>query len=153
MTPGLSQPAGTPLCSDSSFSLFVSTKLFFLLEKKNFCITTKLTQQHHSNIKIYTMKFNRKSHNTDHVIIVKCPIKSLEDKMYQVIPSSEKHDEFLLHKNYVSKIFGKKKNFLSEYEDESSHIIFEITWHTWTKGDYLNITIDEHELIDNDEED
>lgn len=99
------------------------------------------------------MKFKRKSHNTDFVIIVPCPIKSLEDKMYQVIPSSENYDEFLLHKNYVTKIFGKKKNFLSDLDDESSHIIFQITWHTWTKGDYLNITITDHEIYDEDEED
>lgn len=99
------------------------------------------------------MKFKRTSSNTDYVIIVKCPIKSLEDRMYQVIPSSNKYDEFLLNKNYVTKIFGKKKNFLSEYEDESSHIIFEITWRSWTKGDYNNITIESYELIEDEEED
>lgn len=98
------------------------------------------------------MKFKRKSHNTDFVIIVPSPIKSLVDKMYQVIPSSENYDEFLLHKNYVTKIFGKKKNFLSKLDDESSHIIFQITWHTWTKGDYENITITDHQIYDEEED-
>ncbi len=99
------------------------------------------------------MKFKRTNSNTDYVIIVKCPVKSIEDKMYQVIPSSDKYEEFLLNKNYVTKIFGKKRDFLSKFEDESSYIIFEISWRCWKKGDYNNITITDHQLIDDDEED
>ena len=99
------------------------------------------------------MKFQRNFGNTAYCIIT----KSLHhDDLFTVIPSDEDINEFDLHKNYVKKIFGKKKDFLSEYEDESSYIVFELTWKESKSPKMthkMNITITSHKRYKGDEED
>ena len=98
------------------------------------------------------MKFVRTTYNEDKVLIVK---HSRNKDLYTVIPHSYKtYDEFNLHKNYVKEIFGRQKDFLSDYEDEASYIIWSIEWDVKEHPKYgQNIIIKSAELYDEDEED
>ena len=98
------------------------------------------------------MKFVRTTYNEDRVLIVKHP---RNEDLYTVIPHSYKqYQEFNLHKNYVKKIFGKKKDFLSEYEDESSYKIWTISWDEKDSSQYgTNIIIKTASPYDDEDED
>ena len=72
------------------------------------------------------MRFQRTSTKSDVVIICEHQNQSVSDRYYQVI--TEDSEVFSLRKEYVKKIFGKKKTFLSDYDDESSHKVFRIEW-------------------------
>lgn len=99
------------------------------------------------------MKFQRTSTKSDYVIICEHPVEKLSDTYYQVIPSD--NNAFSLHRNYVKKIFGKEKDFLSEYEDESSHIIFHISWITRkdpVNPKHYNTTIIDWEIYEGDDD-
>ena len=100
------------------------------------------------------MKFQRDSTKSDCVIICEHTNEKVSDRYYQVITSD--NGVFSLHKNYVKKIFGKKKDFLSDYDDESSHIIFHISWVTRkdpVNPKYYNTTILEWSFYEGDEDD
>ena len=99
------------------------------------------------------MKFQRTPTKSDYVIICEHPVEKLSDRYYQVITSE--NDVFSLHKNYVKEIFGKKKDFLSDYDDESSHIIFHISWITRkdpVNPKYYKTTITEWSFYEGDED-
>lgn len=99
------------------------------------------------------MKFQRNSEFNDLCIITEHPNPKMVKTAYQIIPLN--NDAFSLHKNYVKKIFGKKSDFLSEYEDESSHIIFNISWIVRkdpSNPKYYNFNIKDFSLHDEDEE-
>lgn len=93
------------------------------------------------------MDFIRTTYNEDAVLIVK---HSRNKDLYTVIPHSYKtYNEFNLHKNYVKEIFGRQKDFLSEFSDPKSHIVFYLTWDVQPHPKYgKNIVIKDWCLYD-----
>ena len=100
------------------------------------------------------MNFERKrEHKTDLVILTVHP--SRKDYYEVITPEGSKNEEFDLHKNYVKQVFKDFPKFVTKnLEKESSHIVFELTWREYLKGEYTNIQIiGEPKLYVDDEED
>ncbi len=104
------------------------------------------------------MKFKRKSTKSDHVLIVQHAFNP-KGIYYEIIPSSDKYDEFDIPKAYIHSVIDEnKKNFLSDIKDETSYIVFHLNWKTFksskidpkTGQPYMNTTIIDWELMEED---